>query len=54
MEWREFGREDVRSGVEDVFGARMQVLVPYLQQAIRFVGGSGVFRIGGQNKLWEL
>lgn len=46
VEGREFGSEDVRLGVEDVFGSVVHVHVPDLNQTIRIVRSRGVLGVG--------
>ncbi len=54
MEGRELGGEDVRGGVEDVFGSVVEMRVPDLDQAIGVVGCGRVFSIRGEDKFGEL
>ena len=54
MERREFGSEDIRGRVENIFGSGLQMLIPDLDETIWFIGGGRVFGIGGQNELREL
>ena len=54
VERREFGSEDIRGRVENIFGSGLQMLIPDLDETIWFMGGGRVFGIGGQNELREL
>lgn len=54
VEGGEAGGEDVALGVEDVFGAAVEMEVPDLDEAVGVMGGGGVFGVGGKHELGEL